>query len=217
MFTKHSNIVELKNICKGKKGVIIANGPSALQAGLNDLGDAVVIGMNASWLLRDQYSRLKFDYYCFSDVRFLQSEKKRMCFDSVVNSGVRTFLRAEFKDLSVVDPGANVDFIKSLGKTGFSKDIREGFFFGNSTTVMALQVAYYLGLDEVCLVGVDMQYSQNQARFYSESEVQLEDSTLSSQMHNIILAKKVFEEAGRKIYISSARSLLRPYFEFKLV
>ncbi|WP_217449828.1 hypothetical protein [Cupriavidus taiwanensis] len=101
--------------------------------------------------------------------------------------------------------------MRALKRDGYSRDLSAGYHFGCTTTMLAIQLAGYLGCTEIYLLGVDLRYSPEQPRFYAEDEPQLEDSFTSVQIWNIANAYRALESAGIKLFNCSQNSLLRPY------
>lgn len=205
-----NSIRKLKGKERGRRAFVLANGPSVKYHDLSKCGNDVLIGMNASTVLQDKHE-IEIDYYCVSDRRFLlHSEKVKFATDYLKEKTVCVY-REELKDLTEKD---KTFFCRSLGRDGFSHDLSHGFYFGCSTTIMCIQLASYLGCNEIYLLGVDLQYKNESPRFYSEGSIQIEDSFLSVQLMNFITARKALEKKGVKLSICSANSLARPYVPF---
>ncbi|NVK43987.1 MAG: DUF115 domain-containing protein [Oceanospirillaceae bacterium] len=195
----------------GSRAFILANGPSVTAFDLGKCKSDVVIGMNASSLLQES-NNFVMDYYCVSDRRFLtHPEKKKYAFDFVGENTTCVF-RADLSDLVLRD---NTYFTKALARDGFSFSLDHGFYYGCSTTILAIQLAYYIGCKEIYLLGVDLQYKKEAPRFYKESTPQIEDSFMSVQIHNLLIAKKALATKGRSIFTCSEDSLVRPYLEYR--
>lgn len=70
----------------------------------------------------------------------------------------------------------DMDFIvsknhrKLTDKVGFSKNINKGYFHGENIIYTAIQHAYYLGFRRIFIVGMDLNYSNNNARFYEKGK-----------------------------------------------
>ena len=99
--------------------------------------------------------------------------------------------------------------IQRLGRmsimSDFSKDLTKGTYLSGSVTIHSLQVAYYLGFDEVYLIGCDCDYSQSH-HFDGKRTIRREAPVMSSQegKHRVFkgyeICKRAFEKDGRKIY-----------------
>lgn len=207
-----SKVLLLKNRHQGATGVILANGPSALNYKCNNQR-LIHIGVNASPLLEEKCN-VVLDYYVLSDRRFLQNPEKRKIALSMLDRKTTCVLREELSyDLETFED--NVYFVKAIGRDGFSKNLAKGFYFGCTTTMLALQLAYYLGLRKIYLVGVDLLYRPEQPRFYHETNVEPHDPFTSVQIWNFSNAYLTLKELGVELYLCSYESLVRPYIPYK--
>lgn len=211
MFTKLSR---LKNSYRDHSAVILASGPSINSEQLSRISAAqniVTIGINAAPLLQEKLGS-ELDFLCISDLRFLKSDFKRNIVKKYSQNS-KILFRHEFKDAVNDLPGDHY-FVKSLGKNGFSRDLSKGYFFGSSTTIMAVQLAYYLGVKRVILLGVDLRYKRDTPRFYNEDSIQIDEDTCGVQIKNLMLARDVFDSEKKQFYSSSISSFLRPYVDY---
>jgi len=205
-----SPIRKLKGIKKGERAFIIANGPSVLEYDLEKCNGDVTIGINAATVLQ-RSNNIIFDYYCVSDRRFLTNLDKAKFSTSYVNKSTTCVYREELSDLV---SNKNAYFVRALGRDGFSFDLQHGFFFGCSTTILAVQLAAYIGCSKIYLLGVDLHYKSESPRFYTENVPQIEDSFTSVQIHNMILARKALFAKNVELYTCSGYSLIRPYLKY---
>lgn len=206
-------ITSLKNKEKNKRAFILSNGPSILTHDLSFLKDEVVIGMNASTLLEQKFGFLS-KYYVVSDLRFLtHPEKSKYATDLVDAKTIRVF-RKELFDFDTYKNKKNSFYITALGRNGFSERLDLGFYFGCTTTMLAIQLAYYLGCKDVYLLGCDLKYVDQQPRFYDEKNPQIEDPFTSIQIMNIINSVRFFENRGGGVWNCSQVSNLYPYLNF---
>ncbi|WP_337922512.1 6-hydroxymethylpterin diphosphokinase MptE-like protein [Vibrio cholerae] len=198
---------------KGETCYILANGPSVLTQNLSILKGNNIISMNASPLLEDKYG-FKSKYYVVSDTRFFDVESKReLARAKELDRFTTCIYRYELKDYNV--KGENNYFVKSIGRDGFSGDLNNGFYFGCTTTMLALQLAFYLGFSEINLLGVDLIYPKESPRFYDEENVSPIDSNNCIQIYNIRESFKFLNENSVYLYNCSENSLLRPYIPFR--
>lgn len=208
-----SGVGQLKDRECGKRAFVLANGPSITQENLRLLKGEVVIGMNASTMLEEPHGFVS-SYYVLSDPRFINHPEKRAWGTTRLNPKTMRVVRKEMRRDDEPGLAARTSYVPALSRNGFSKDLRAGFYYGCTTTMLALQLAYHLGCREVYLLGCDLRYSPESPRFYAESNPQLEDSFTSVQIHNIVNAAEVFEGAGGQLHNCSARSFLRPYLGY---
>lgn len=203
----------LRNIHSGERVFILGNGPSINKLDLSFLKEEFSIGMNASTILEERWGFVQ-DYYCISDARFLNHPEKRKYGTNLISKKTKRFIRADLKPVDDISHSSNTYYVPHLLRDGFSKNIDVGYFYGSTTTMLAIQVAYHLGFHEVYLLGVDLNYSEENPRFYKESSIQMEDAFTSVQIMNIANAGEIFRQESKEVYICSENSFLRPYLPF---
>jgi len=134
----------------GERCVIIGNGPSLKKTDLSLLRDEVTFGMNRIYLLFDQIPFIPTYYVAINelvldqfldDINDLKMPKflnwnRRSLFDRSSSDTAFLKLRFRFTD-------------------NFAKDITKPIFGGGTVTYAALQIAHYMGFQEVILIGVD--------------------------------------------------------------
>lgn len=208
-----NSISSLKNREKGKRAFILANGPSILKEDLSLLKDELTIGMNASTILESQYG-FHSKYYVLSDTRFITHPEKTKLATTDLNSKTVRILREELREVDNLSLPNKTYYVPALQRDGFSRNLQSGYFFGCTTTMLAIQLAYYLGAIEIYLLGCDLKYPAESPRFYQESNPQLEDSFTSIQIWNISNANIEINKEGKRIVNCSENSFLRPYLDF---
>ena len=209
----YMKINSLYNKEVGKRAFILANGPSVLNQDLSKLRNELVIGMNASILLDEKFKFFS-KYYVISDHRFMTHPIKKDLGTKKLNKNTTRILRKELEELDMKSLNSRTCYIQAIGKNGFSENLKSGYFFGCTTTMLAIQLAYYLGCTEVYLLGCDLRYSTETPRFYEEENPQLEDSFTSVQIYNIANASVKFEQNGKKLFNCSPISYLLPYLPY---
>lgn len=205
-----NSIKNIRNKDAGKRVFILANGPSIGAEDLSFLREEIVIGMNASSVLERKFG-ITSNYYVVSDTRFINHPQKRsMCTTDLDPKTIR-ILREELEEFDDKSLKNKSYYLRAIGRDGFSKNLSAGYFFGCTTTMLAIQTAYYIGATEIYLIGCDLRYPAHSPRFYSEQSPQIEDSFTSVQIWNIANAAEILEAEGKKLYTCSAISFLRPY------
>ncbi|MCX6168382.1 MAG: DUF115 domain-containing protein [Ignavibacteriales bacterium] len=146
-----SNLMALKDSQKGKRCFIIANGPSIKSMDLRALKNEVTIGMNRIYLLKEQLGFLP-TYLVVNDVALTLKQFP----DELANvKSIKLYLwngRKYFKNSS------DIIYFKQTFKVHFSENFSRTIYGGHSVTYACLQLAYYLGCDEVILIGKDHNY-----------------------------------------------------------
>ncbi|WP_219861224.1 6-hydroxymethylpterin diphosphokinase MptE-like protein [Vreelandella piezotolerans] len=204
---------ELRNSFVGRDAVIVANGPSVNGVNFSNLDKErfFTVGVNAAGAL-EKHQGLLLDFLCVSDLRFFDVPEKVGLLDLLDVNRTKLVLREEIK--KVYTRECNTYYVKSLGRDGFSYDISSGFFFGVSTTIMAIQLAYFLGAKNIYMLGVDLRYKKDNPRFYREEKPQIEDPFLGVQLHNLLIARESLNKKGCGLYICSEFSFARPYIPY---
>lgn len=204
-------IKKYKNIHNGKRCFIIANGPSLKQINLDLLVNEITFGTNRIYLSFEQTS-LRPTYYVTVNELILEqfaAEIQKLSMPMFLNWNRRPYFEAI----------SNVTYLKSrmVINDFFQYDLTRSMVVGGTVTFVALQLAYYMGFQEVILVGLDHNYAekglpsglekrnseQDQSHFHPQyfpkgSKWQLPD-ILRSEV-DFRLARKAFEADGRKIY-----------------
>jgi hypothetical protein len=169
--------------------------------------------MNASTILERQHGFTQ-TYHCVSDRRFLlHAEKRKYCTSELGSSTIRV-LRKDLIEDDDRSLKSQTVYTPHLNRDGFSSNIEIGFFYGCTTTMLAIQLAVHLGCSEVYLLGVDLRYAGESPRFYPEASPQLEDAFTSVQLWNIANARREMLQKNQRLFGCSKNSLLRPYLDY---
>lgn len=203
----HFSLGRYRNFHRGERCFVIGNGPSLNKMDLSPLKNEVTFGLNRIYLLFDSIgfsttyhvciNRLVLDQFG-SDIELLTMPK---------------FTRWEHRHL--IDSLPNFMYIRQQPGPSFSHDIRQGAWGGATVTYMALQIAYFMGFQQIILIGVDHSFKtkgQPHKEVFSTGDdpnhfapnyfgkgtrwhlPDLETSELAYQ-----LAKEIFETDGRSI------------------
>jgi len=207
------NVTGIKNSLIGEDIYILGNGPSIKDEDLTKLDNKYSIGLNASPLLETEFS-FKSQYYVLSDTRFISHPDKRAMATTMLSPGSTRIFRKELYEYDDEKHKSDTYYVNAIGKNGFSLDLALGFYFGCTTTMLAIQVAYYLGCKRIFLLGNDLTYSSKNPRFYKEYIAQEFDRFTSIQIWNIRNSYNILNEHGVQLYNCSKQSLLRPYIPF---
>lgn len=199
-----------RNIHRGDRCFIVANGPSLRRTDLNLLANEITFGLNRIYLLFDE-TRFRPTYYVTVNELILEqfsSEIKRLDSPKFLNWNRRSYYKNS----------ENIYFLKSklVVNDFFQYDITKPLVMGATVTFVAMQLAYYMGFQEVVLVGLDHSYvekgqpsemetrttEQDESHFHPHyfpkgSKWQFPD-LLRSEI-DFSLARKAFEANGRKI------------------
>jgi hypothetical protein len=152
------NIAKYKDIHKGKRCFIIANGPSLNKINFDLLKDEITIGMNRIYLMEKE-NGFKPKYLICSDVR-VQLKQFRDEYDNVA---IPCFYNWQARRI-FLKKKSQVFLLHRLGSS-FSINLKNGYGSTTSVTYAAIQLAYYMGCTEVYLIGKDHSYDTNAKTF----------------------------------------------------
>ena len=201
---------KLKDSKRGKKAIILCNGPSLKNVDLNQLlrEDVETFGLNKINLL-------------FEDTRFRPTYL--VCINRfVVEQNAEYFkqtnipLFVDSRHVGLLD-GSQAIPLRSLPMRGFfGRDVSKGYCQGFTVTYAAMQLAYHMGFDNVALVGCD-HYFNDKGTPNAVVESQSDDTNhfhpdyfgkgMKWQLPDIVgsefhyqIARDEFKSAGKSLY-----------------
>ena len=141
----------LHNRHVGKRCFLIANGPSLNQMNLSFLKNEITIGLNKIYLGLHKFGFYPRYYVAINEKVIQQSysEIKRM-------TSVK-FIAKRSSDLLPED-ALTYHIDTSDPPRRFCEDINDGVHEGGTVTFAALQIAFYLGFQEVIIIGMDHRF-----------------------------------------------------------
>jgi hypothetical protein len=141
----------LKDRHRGERCFIIGNGPSLKQTDLSRLRNEFTLGQNRIYLAFPEIGFTTTYYLSVNDLVVQQ------CAAEIDSLAMPLFI--SWRARKWLKPQPNLYFIHTT-YTGekFATDIRGRIWEGGTVTYTSLQVAYYLGFEQVILVGVDHNY-----------------------------------------------------------
>jgi hypothetical protein len=154
-----NQLKRLRNKHNGKRCFIIGNGPSLTLEDLGKLKSEVTFAFNRIYYAFDQ-TEWRPTYYCSEDNKTIFKSKEE------INSlEIETkFFPVNFPwDYKIHFNNAKY-FIFKFGDRNvepkFSEDIVKGIYWGNTVAYTAIQLAVYMGIKEIYLLGVDHNFSK---------------------------------------------------------
>lgn len=203
-----TKLKKLKDTYRGKKAVIICNGPSLLQTSLEQISNVYTFGLNKINLLFD---KSKFRPSSIVAVNPFVIEQNQ---DFYSETQIPLFLTSTA--LRHVKARPNIAYLHSTPQRKFARDCSMSLNEGSTVTYVAMQLAYHMGFSKVALVGCDHSFAtkgpSNKTVVSGESDPnhfdpnyfsggmkwQLPD--LEGSEKSYALARDVYEVVGRKIY-----------------
>lgn len=153
-----------RDIHKGQRCFIVATGPSLTAEDLELIRNEYTIGVNAL-CMKFKEMNWKTSYFVISDsaayTRLSPVLKEcRMPFFSAY--------RAEAGDDGCIYVPTDIhnSYMVNYDKKEFRKNIELGIGNGNTVVIHAIQIAAYMGFEEIYLLGVDCNYDLTQKKLY---------------------------------------------------
>ncbi len=156
------DIRELKNIHKGKRAFFIGNGPSLKVSDLELLSNEITFGCNKIYLAFED-TNWRPTYYSITDRVSAEVNAKQICkipstklFGNTIKEALKDYLpeiSAYWFNHISRPKDKNGDYVIK-----FSQNADVNTFGGHAVLFFQLQVAFYMGISEAILLGVDFNY-----------------------------------------------------------
>lgn len=200
-------LAEFKDKHRGRRCVIIGNGPSLNKMDLSFLKNEITFGMNRIYLLFDKWNFVPTYYVSVNPLVIEQSVEQ------IRQIAAPRFLTLEGLPFTGT-ADQNIFIQRRPGGAHFSDDPRKGCWWP-TVTYAAMQLAYFMGFSEVILIGVDHYFKTkgdankeivsaglDQDHFHPDYfgkgiRWNLPDLEKSEMAYR--LAKQAFEATGRRI------------------
>jgi len=149
------NIQKLKDIHLGKRCFIVANGPSLAKTDLDKLSNEITFGLNRIYL-NFENSSFRPTYYVAVNELVLDQYAPEISILEIPKF-INWNKRSKFP---MYDPGYIFLKSKLVIKDYFERDLTNPIVFGGTVTFVALQLAFYMGFDQVIIIGLDHNYAE---------------------------------------------------------
>jgi hypothetical protein len=146
------NIERYKDIHKGKRCFIIANGPSLKKINFDLLKDEITIGMNRIYLMEKE-NGFKPTYLVCTDIKFQLNQ----FLEEYENIFIPCFYNWTARN--IFSKKKNQMFLLHRLNPNFFANIKNGFGCTNSVAYVTIQLAYYMGCTEIYIIGKDHFYN----------------------------------------------------------
>jgi hypothetical protein len=192
---------------KGERCFIIGNGPSLKQMDLSLLKNEISFGANRIYLLFDELG-FTTSYYCSVNQNVIEQFA-----DDIAALPMPKFLTWAGKDMLPFQD--DMMFIRYIHEPSFHPTPQRGLWYGATVTYAAMQLAYYMGFQEVILIGVDHNFKDkgeahklvtstgaDENHFHPDyfgKGVKWQLPDLETSEHAYLCARQAFEADGRKI------------------
>lgn len=146
----HASLERFRDIHRGGRGFVVANGPSLQRTDLSRLTGEITLGMNRIYRL----GTFMPTYLTVIDVDIQLQQMGHELRDITVPKFLNWNARRLVGDVT------NKAFLKMTFRPRFSTNLHRGIWGGHSVTFACLQLAYWMGLKEVILIGKDHSYGR---------------------------------------------------------
>jgi hypothetical protein len=157
--TTGKKLKKLRNKHRGKRCFIVGNGPSLTVADLEKLKNEVTFAFNRIYYIFDK-TDWRPTYYCSEDDKTIFKSKEEINNLKIENK----FFPVNFPwDYKIRFKNAKYYIFKFCDRNvepKFSEDIVKGIYWGNTVAYTAIQLAVYMGIKEIYLLGVDHNFSK---------------------------------------------------------
>lgn len=204
-----SRMAEFYNLHHGKRCFIIGNGPSLKQTDLTRLKDEYTFGLNRIYLL---FPELDFHTTYFVSINDLVIEQ---CAEEIAALPMPKFIAWHANRYFQHLPKDMIFLYTTYTGPKFAYDLTRRIWEGATVTNVALQLAFYMGFQQVILIGVDHNFTSkgeanktvvsdgddpnhfSPAYFGKGFRWQLPDLETSEIAYR--LARQAYQKAGREV------------------
>lgn len=147
-----------RNRYRGKRAFIIGNGPSLKDLDLTLLKDEFTFGVNSIFYHFDEMG-FKPTFYVVEDKLVAEDRAPEINQLSGMVKIYGEYLKYCLADRDdVIWANVHFDYSDYRGFPHFSQDAAEGLWVGGTVSYLCMQLAYFMGFEEVYLVGFDHNY-----------------------------------------------------------
>ncbi|MBU1055297.1 MAG: DUF115 domain-containing protein [Proteobacteria bacterium] len=206
----YRKLAAFKGKHNGRRCFIIGNGPSLEIKDLERLENEITFASNKIYLAFDQ-TQWRPTYYSAVDKLIINREYKKL---NELNK-ITTFFPYFFQkydvhfDNSIYFYFIHKEFYPDLPLFGINPIYR--LFSGHTVTYILLQLAVYMGIKEIYLIGVDYCYNIYQQDYSDNEKILVSDGTVSHFHPEYVKSgDKVFQpnlHLHEKAYISAGHAL----------
>lgn len=210
---EYARLKEFKGIHEGKRCFIVATAPSLTLEDVELIKDEITFSMNTSYKLFDKTS-WRPTYYCIEDkyvYNRIKDDLNSSAFNIIFIADYINWKARNIYHVPVLQNWASthqqrVHLPQRFQEKKFSNDITEICYFGTSVVHFIMQICFYMGFEEIYLLGADCDFSSKQNHSslaqYKGGEVipNPPGDIFEGLMGDYELAKKEAAKRGIKIF-----------------
>ncbi len=164
-----NNIKRFRGIHKGKRCFIIGNGPSLKSEDLEIIknNQEITFACNGiyrcfdtvNWRPTYYFAIDKYYDYFFNTLNgnLILKKMSNVCDECFLRCGIINTEGGFTNNINIIVP----KFSKTQNDFEFSDDLSEGYYMGYTVAYCMMQMAIYMGIDEIYLIGMDNNYIGN--------------------------------------------------------
>ncbi|WP_020589009.1 6-hydroxymethylpterin diphosphokinase MptE-like protein [Desulfobacter curvatus] len=185
-YRTYPELKKFKGIHKAQRCVIVANGPSLTMDDLNTISEYNEISFGVNGIHKaGTKSSWRPDYYVLSDINYTNYERDKIIgYDSktkFVLDGAHKFWEKDVPENVYKFYCSTVYSLKSID---VSDEIEYGIYVGMTVIHVCLQIAMYMGFDEIYLLGADTTSYNTKGRSHFIERSEYVDEALSKRTNH---------------------------------
>lgn len=225
---------KLKDKFKGKRCFILGNGPSLNKCDLSKLQNEYSFGVNGIFYKTEEMG-YKPTFYVVEDSHVMKDNAAKINEYDVEYKffpvNYKTYIKRKENVLFFkMNEGFYVEHSPNFSVPRFSADISKSIFCGQSVTMLNFQIAYYLGFEEIYLIGMDFSYDIPDSATVNGNDIisneddcnhfhpdyfgkgkTWHDPHLDRVLNSYKMMKVIYEADSRKIYNSTVGGKLEVF------
>jgi hypothetical protein len=202
-------MLRLKDSQKGKKAVILFNGPSLLRTDFSLLDGIFTFGLNKINLISDEIDFVPSLIVAFDEILNIQNSfflKNSQHLNKILNYRSYKHLKKTGDDLI---------YLYHIADDSFCYEALPALANRGSTPYITFQIAYYMGFEEIAIIGADHNFpdikplavvennEEDKFHFHKDYHKKGEKNQYPDKIKldmNFRDVRLAFEEKGRKVY-----------------
>lgn len=206
------HLEEYRDVHKGKRCFIIATGPSLTLDDLNSVKSEYTFGVNAL-CMKFKDIGWKTTYFVISDVDAYHKLQSVLHEEKIKFFGGHSEEIGDKNCISIPKDIHN-NYMCNNSKKVFWKNIEIAVGNGNTVVLNAIQIAAYMGFDEIYLLGTDCNYKQKDKKIYFVDHGirnAVQHSAGSRMIDDYKAIKKFADKWGIKIFNATRGGMLEVF------
>jgi len=194
-----------KDIHKNKRAFLTACGPSLNDVDVSKLEDEIVFGVSLAF----KKEGLNIDYHFIGDMNIA-----RQFAVEISNSNTKTlFVSRGIYELDIIKH-PNMYYFEGHGKQSFHKDVTERIYGGGTSTFLAMQFAYYMGIKKLYVVGLD--HYEKIPRYKILRSIEMKKPLVSNEEKDIAHFVEDYYGEDIRYYLPDTMKMRKAYYRAKL-